>query len=129
MKEAIAKALSAHANEGASQEGLMTVTQNVLDVVNNVMEVIANDEGDDFREDWQFSDKDMEKVVAKTNQLTTQTETDMDTRETSTGNPLLGPTASGQEQPGGIYRPPHQAAQPQETPDDEMAEDDATLKQ
>ena len=132
MKTAIAKALAVHANEGTSQEGLMSVTNNVYDVVSKTMDAIANDMGGDLNEAWSMDDLD--KVVAKTNELTTQTEGEMDTREPSS-NPLLGPAATGQNQSGSAYKPLDLAAQPQEDsatehqepPDEEMAEVDATL--
>ena len=125
MKEAIMKAMLAKKRDGTDKEGIEGL---VFEVIKDTMEVIANDQGNDFSEDWNMQlleDNDMDKVVAKTNELTTRSEGDMDTRDPTKVNPLLGP--SEQSSGGSMYIPPSLEQGPPD--DDDLAEDDATLKQ
>ena len=137
VTEAIAKALSTHANEGTSEEGIRSVASNVYEAVKNTMEVIANDFGDDLDgQDWQLSENDLDKVADKVTEMSTWTEGDMDTRQSSS-NPLIGPTAPRQDQ-AGPYVPPDLDKGEKDPPadddldtsgDQDMVEGEATLKQ
>ena len=137
VTEAIAKALSTHANEGTSEEGIRSVASNVFEAVKNTMEVIANDFGGDLDgQDWDISendDNDLDKVVDKVTEMSTWTEGDMDTRQPSS-NPLIGPAEQRQDQ--GAYVPPSldtgevdEEPADQDMLDQEEADDEATLKQ
>ena len=93
VKEAIAKALASRMVEGGTQSELDKVAGELYGVVKNTMEAIANDQGEDFTEDWEHNhEQDMEKVVEGTKEMTTRSEGDMDTRPSPPENPLLGPT-------------------------------------